>query len=252
MKVYWAVGHGITKIGVDDSGAKGGGQTEQTAGDIVVKSGADTMRSWGVEVRDESYSNDPNFQGTDDLVRAWGADLLVSVHHDWVGDPPGSTPPGFFALWYRANGRALGEAIEAAVARAGFAIRPYPADGYRSDLSILKTVGAIPNVLLECGRIGQYTPEQLRRLGVAIAYGIADYAGIRTTTQEDTMTPEQEARIMSKLDAMQADIDRSQRADAIRSAMIATRLRPASDAADARFAELAASAKAAGIVTGFE
>jgi hypothetical protein len=198
LKVYWGVGHGITAEGVFDSGAKGGGQTEQSAGDIVAKSGADTMRSWGVWVRDECYQDDPNYSRTDNLVRSWGADILVEVHHDWIG-----AEPGFFALWYKSPGHALGNAIEAAVARAGFYVRDYPADGYRANLSLLKNVGNIPAVLVECGRIGQYTPDQLKRLGVAIAQGVADYAKI--DTEEDDMFTDQDRE---KLNALDAQVDR--------------------------------------------
>ncbi|MCA1788742.1 MAG: N-acetylmuramoyl-L-alanine amidase [Thioalkalivibrio sp.] len=177
MKVYVAVGHGIRSDGRYDPGAVSadGNWSEQSAGDIVVKSAADTLRSWGVDVKDEAYQDDPNYSGTDDLVRAWGADLLVTVHHDWI-----KAETGFFALWWKQNGRELGETIEAAVARAGFPLRDYPADGYRGDLSILKTVGSIPVTLVECGRIGQYTTAELRRIGIAIARGIADYAHIET------------------------------------------------------------------------
>lgn len=182
-RVYLAVGHGRKPGGGFDPGASGGGTNEQQAGDVVVKSAADTLRSWGVSVKDEAYQDDPNFAGTDNLVRAWGADLLVSVHHDWI-----KAAPGFFSLWYRENGRVLGRTIERAVANNGFTLRAYPNAGYRDDLSILKTVGSIPNTLIECGRIGQYSTAQLRQLGVAIAYGIADYAGIRTTKEEDDMT----------------------------------------------------------------
>jgi hypothetical protein len=181
MKIYLAVGHGIKPTGGFDPGASGGGQTEQSAGDIVVRSAAAILRSWGATVKDEAYSDDPNFAGTDNLVRAWGADLLVSVHHDW-----NKAGTGFFSLWWKESGRVLGRAIERAVAHAGFTLRIYPNAGYRDDLSILKTVGSIPNTLVECGRIGQYSPEQLKRLGVAIAYGIADYANIKT--EEDEMT----------------------------------------------------------------
>jgi hypothetical protein len=190
LKIYLAVGHGKTATGYDP-GASGGGQTEQSAGDVVVKSAADTLRGWGVTVKDEAYQDDPNFSGTDDLVRSWGADLLVSVHHDWV-----KAPTGFFALWYKENGRILGRAIERAVANRGFALRSYPNAGYRDDLSILKTVGSIPNTLVECGRIGQYSTDQLRKLGVAIAYGIADYAGIRTSQEEPDMTEAEVRKIV--------------------------------------------------------
>jgi N-acetylmuramoyl-L-alanine amidase len=206
-RVYLAVGHGLKPDGTYDPGAAGGGTDEQRAGDVVVKSAADTLRGWNVLVRDEAFQDDPNFAGTDDLVRAWKADLLVAVHHDWI-----KAGKGFFALWYRENGRLLGKVIEANVARAGFALRDYPLEGYRSDLSILKTVGSIPVTLVECGRIGEYTPEQLRQLGVAIAHGIAEYAGVKT--EEDDMFTDQDRELLKEVSKK---LDRSFLSDVARS-----------------------------------
>lgn len=222
-KVFLVVGHGKKPDGTFDPGAAEGAWNEQKAGDIVVKSAADTLRAWGVEVKDEAYQDDPNFVGSTANANAWGADYVVSVHHDW-----NQAPKGFFALWYTEAGHKLGNDIEAAVKASGFALREYPYDGYRGDLYILKNTKA-PTTLIECGRIGEYTPDQLEKLGVAVATGIANHLGI---SKEDEMT-EAEIRdiVRSEIDAISAPEEIAAAQDQLVKAGIMSKTHPAERAA---------------------
>jgi peptidoglycan/xylan/chitin deacetylase (PgdA/CDA1 family) len=81
--------------------------------------------------------------------------------------------------------------IEAAVKAAGFALRDYPLGGYRNALYILKHTNA-PATLIEAGRVGQYTPEELQAMGRAIAAGIANHVGLKAPLpQEVEMTADE-------------------------------------------------------------
>lgn len=181
-KVYLAVGHGLTPDGKTDSpGAVGGGWSEQSAGDIIVKEAADLLRSWGADVKDESYSKDPNFKGTAKLANAWKADYCVAVHHDWS-----KAPEGAFGHWYSVKGKKLADDIQAAVGAAGFKLRP-SWHKRRTDLSLLKET-TMPCVIYECGRIGQESlnePAELKAMGRAIAAGIAKHVGLQTTPKPE-------------------------------------------------------------------
>lgn len=173
-KVYLAVGHGHRDNGTFDPGAVGNGWDEQVAGDIVVAVAAKLLRDAGLDVRDEANRDDPNFPGTTRQANAWGADLLVSVHHDWIGAPEGA-----FGHWVSSGGKEAADHIQQAVGSAGFPLRP-SWHKRRTDLYVLNNTD-MPAVLYECGRIGQNdldTVGELERMGAAIAAGIAAWAGI--------------------------------------------------------------------------
>lgn len=171
-KVYLAVGHGIKPDGMYDPGAVSadGAWNEQTAGDIVVAEVARYLTACGVIVKEEAYDDDPNYIGSAKAANAWGADYAVAVHHDWS-----KAPTGGFGLWYSEAGKRLANAIQAAVGAAGFGLRP---NAYRDDLTFLKAT-TMPAVIYEAGRIGQYTPDQLKRIGTAIGHGIANHVGAK-------------------------------------------------------------------------
>lgn len=193
MRVYLAVGHGRRDNGLFDPGAVGGGWNEQTAGDPIVAEAARTLTAAGFDVLQEAYRDDPNFRGTVRAANAWGADVLVSVHHDWVGAPVGA-----FGHWVSPAGREVADAIQAAVGAAGFPLRP-SWHKRRTDLYLLNRSN-MPTCLYEAGRIGQDeldTEEELRAMGRAIAAGIADWAGAPLDDEELDVD-----EILAKLDAI--------------------------------------------------
>lgn len=180
MKVYLGVGHGIRPDGRFDPGAVGGGWTEQTAGDIIVAEAARVLFDAGLDVRHEAFKSDLNFYGTVRDANRWGADVVVEVHHDWSGAPVGS-----FGHWVSSAGKQVADAIQAAVGRAGFLLRP-SWHKKRDDLYILKHTHA-PCVLYEVGRIGQSDlneERELKVMGRAIARGILDWAGVSAPPPE--------------------------------------------------------------------
>jgi len=219
-KVYLAVGHGHKDDGTFDPGAVGGGWTEQNAGDIIVKEAAKVLAAAGFDVRDEAFKDDPNFPGTTRAANAWGPDLVVEVHHDWVGAPVGA-----FGHWYTKAGKTAADAIQLAVGRSHFPLRP-SWHKRRTDLYILKNTKA-PCVLYEVGKIGQVqlnSPHELRMMGRAIATGIMNHFGV--SVQDTNENEEYDvAEVEKKLDqvlkilgdrntrpSMWRDVDRTKQA----------------------------------------
>jgi len=182
-RVYLAVGHGRRPDGTFDPGAVGGDTNEQKAGDIIVAEAARLLRRAGVDVRDEAHKDDPNFVGTTRAANLWGADLLVSIHHDWIGAPAGA-----FGHWVSEDGKEAADRIQQAVGRAGFPLRP-AWHKRREDLYVLNNTFA-PAVLYEVGRIGDLTADALLRMGAAVADGVADWAGVDLVADGDDMDPD--------------------------------------------------------------
>lgn len=247
-KVLLAVGHGIKSGGGYDPGASGGRWTEQGAGDVIVSEAARCLIALGADVRNEAFSNDPNYSGTIKAANAWPADIAVEVHHDWVGAPEGA-----FAHWYRADSKALADAIQEAVGDAGFTLRP-SWHKRRTDLSFIKSTH-MPSVLYEVGRIGTGTldtPEELRAMGRAIAQGIAAYLGLKQAPkpEEDDLNLEQHERLIGIeqfLVRLGRDIDRSQLASSLRESIAIAVAVGDFDTAD----RLNTDAKGHGFVTGY-
>lgn len=180
-RVYLAVGHGQRDDGRHDPGAVGGGWNEQDAGDHIVAETARLLEAAGVEVYSEANTDDPAFKGTARQANAWGADFVVSIHHDWI-----KAPLGAFGHWYSAAGRDLADDIYRAIGDAGFPLRP-SWHKRRTDLYVLKATRA-PAALIEVGRIGQHdTAEELRGMGRAVAAGIARHLNI--DLEEDDVDP---------------------------------------------------------------
>lgn len=204
-RVYLAVGHGRKPDGTYDPGAVSadGRWSEQKAGDVIVAEAARVLRAWGLEVRDEANKDDPNFAGTAAAANVWGADCVVSIHHDWK-----LAPEGAFGHWYAPKSKPLADAIQAAVGEAGFPLRP---DWHkpRTDLSLLKRTQA-PVVLYEVGRIGQASidePAELQAMGRAIAAGIARYLGLETEEVDDMTQQEKEMLQYAAMWALEAKTD---------------------------------------------
>lgn len=173
-RIYLVVGHGERDDGSHDPGATGEGWTEQTAVDHVIAEAARILENAGETVFSEANSKDPNFPGSTRNANEWGADYVISGHFDWVGAPPGA-----FVHWISSAGKALADDIYDAIEADGWPMRP-SWHKRRTDLYILKHTNA-PCVLVEFGKIGDDIldePEELRKMGRALAAGIAQHIGI--------------------------------------------------------------------------
>lgn len=174
-----SVGHGKKDSGVYDPGASGGGQTEQSAGDIAIRACERRLSSYdGIRVISvEDHTDDPNYDGSIRRINADPVpDLAVTVHHDWSGAPDGA-----FAHWYEGAGEAkrAADLIVQAIGQAGYPIR---GDWHHArNLAFVRRTKC-PAVLLELGHIGQHSTEDLKALGRVVADGIAAHAGATVTT----------------------------------------------------------------------
>lgn len=191
IRVYLAVGHGLKSGGSFDPGTAAGSKTEQSEGDKIVKACADRLRAAGVEVRDEAYSDDPNWPGSAEAANAWSADYAIAVHHDWPGAPRGG-----FGHWHEGSeGEELADAIYGSVEAAGFPMRP---DWHkaRSSLGWLRRTN-MPAVLWECDRIGRVSDHTA--YGHAIADGILAHLGIGAPDTPDAPDSSEERRMFTGL-----------------------------------------------------
>lgn len=165
MKVYLAVGHGRRPNGTNDPGATAGSLTEQNQGDPIVRAAAAALREVpGVEVKHQ-VKGDPNFLGYTAEANAWGADLAVSVHHDWQGAPRGA-----FGFWFPGSelGKSAADKLLNAVDEAGFPLRPSWHKEHDRLHFLRRTT--MPAVLWECDRVGKVRDHE--GYGRALAAGI--------------------------------------------------------------------------------
>lgn len=197
--VYLAVGHGLKPDGTFDPGAVSEDKrwNEQKAGDIVVRQAAWRLRNAGIGVVDEAFKDDPNFVGSTKAANDLRVDLVVAVHHDWYKGIPAT-----FGFWYpgSSKGEKATRLIVDSAARYGFDIRPDWVKP-RDDLYILKRT-SMPATLIECGVIGEAdldTPEELRRMGDAIAHGIANYFGVSMAAPQTDPEPDTEEDEVKKI-----------------------------------------------------
>lgn len=170
-KVLLAVGHGVKPDGTFDPGAvsRDGRWTEQSAGDIVVRvATADLAKI--CDVTGEADRRDANWPGSAALANRLDVDVAVEIHHDWNG---GIDEP--FGHWMSTKGQALATAIVHTYRDAGFGMRE---SWHRKRSLGFLTSTDMPAALIELGRIGQYTPDQLVQLGHLTARGIATYFGL--------------------------------------------------------------------------
>ena len=186
MKVYIAVGHGRKPDGTNDPGATSATATEQNQGDPIVRAAAAALRKVpGVEVKHQT-KGDPNFLGYTREANDWGADVAVSVHHDWSGAPRGA-----FGLWFPGSelGESLANELLDAVDAAGFPLRRN-AHAARGNLHFLRRT-TMPAVLWECDRVGQVRDHV--GYGEALAAGIlawgAKHRGLETDVAPSAPAP---------------------------------------------------------------
>jgi hypothetical protein len=187
LKVYVAVGHGLTPSGREDPGAIGNGWTEQTAGDRIAAAATDRLRAAGVRVLSEAYRRDPNYVGSAEAANAFDADAIVAIHHDVR-----TAPEGTFAYHHPGSsaGQALAQAQVDRFTHAGLPTRPAwlgPGLGFADgpvaprNLYILReTRGAAS--LLEVGPIGHPTldeDDELAERGDLVGLAVLDWAGIK-------------------------------------------------------------------------
>lgn len=189
MKVYLAVGHGRQPSGVVDPGATSadGSATEQNQGAPIVASAAAALsRVPGVQVRAQG-EGDPNFVGYTAEAIEWGADVLVSVHHDWRGAPRGA-----FGFWHSsaAHSKRLADRLFAQVKAAGLPMRPRHHTA-RDGLYVLSRPARkrprMASVLWECDRIGEV--EDLAGYGELLAAGIVEHGRREGLLPKDTEVP---------------------------------------------------------------
>lgn len=193
--VYLAVGHGRRDDGVFDPGTSTpDGRTEQSEGAPIVAAAAEALRDAGIDVVAQQ-EGDPNFPGYTREANEVGADLAVTVHHDWTG-----APRGCFGHWFpgSSQGKALADAIRDALDED--LDWPCRHDWHRGrNLHFLRNT-AMPAVLWECDRIGEVTDHAA--YGRAIAAGIAARLGIEL---EDDMDAETKRKIHEIHDALGGD-----------------------------------------------
>jgi len=214
-KVYLAVGHGRRPDGTIDPGATLGSATEQNQGEPIVEACAARLLAAGLNVRWQK-AGDPNFPGYTKAANEYGADLAVSVHHDWSGAPRGA-----FGFWISPEGKRAADAIFRAVERAGFPMRP-SWHKRRDNLHFLNNT-RMPAVLWECDRVGSVTNHS--RYGRALAKGILDYFDWTASEplKDGAMTPAQEAKLdesLTRLGELEA------RVQSLRDDMTNVHLRP--------------------------
>ena len=177
-----SVGHGVRPDGTFDPGAVGGGTSEQEAGDIVVAEMARLLTKSGFKVFSEAYSNDPNFYGSVKRINyVTKPKVAVTIHHDWSGAPQGA-----FGFWHPLSlkGKKLADLMLAEVKAAGFQTRD---NWHKSRLLYFTRKTNPPAVLWECGRIGEYTEDQLKKMARALAQALARYFGRELTVE--TLVP---------------------------------------------------------------
>lgn len=164
--LYLAVGHGRAANGRWQPGAQhaGNGAMEVDAAQIMVDAMVEVLRDApGVQLTAES-GNHPNFHGSRAAANAAGVDDCIEVHQDSA-----TAPPGAFAHWYPGSKGAHGLAnrLVSSIHERGVPIRT---DWHRPrpGLHFLRET-TCRAVLVEVGRVGDYGPKELRRLGRAMA-----------------------------------------------------------------------------------
>lgn len=171
VKVYLAVGHGFRPDGTWDPGTTRGLFTEQSEGRPIVAAMAEALgRVRGITVKHEA-TGDPNFVGTVKAANDWGADLLVSVHHDWH-----AAPRGAFGHWWPGadDAERLADEMRDALDSIGWPLRR-SWHKPRTDLYLLRE-SRMTAVLWEADRIGEVAGRH-EAYGRALAAGVATYLG---------------------------------------------------------------------------
>lgn len=164
--LYLAIGHGRTPEGRRDPGAEhpGTGALEIDAAQIMVDAMTKVLRDApGVELIVESGDH-PNVVGSVAAANAAGVDDCIEVHQDTA-----AAPPGAFAHWYAgaSSAQRLADRMIAAMRDEGLQTRT---DWHRARSGLYwvrKTTCRA--VLLEIGRVGDFSSDQLRAFGRRLA-----------------------------------------------------------------------------------
>lgn len=164
--LYLAVGHGRAANGRWQPGAQhaGNGAMEVDAAQVMVDAMVEVLRDApGLQLTAES-GNHPNYHGSRAAANAAGVDDCIEVHQDSA-----TAPPGTFAHWYPGSKGAhrLANGLVSSIHERGVPIRT---DWHRPrpGLHFLRET-TCRAVLVEVGRVGDFGPKELRRLGRAMA-----------------------------------------------------------------------------------
>lgn len=164
--LYLAVGHGRAPNGRWQPGAQhpGNGAMEVDAAQVMVDAMVAVLQDApGLRLTAESGDH-PNYRGSRAAANAAGVDDCIEVHQDSA-----SAPPGAFAHWYPGakGARRLADRLVSSIHEQGVPIRT---DWHRAraGLHFLRET-TCRAVLVEVGRVGDYGPKELRRLGRVMA-----------------------------------------------------------------------------------
>lgn len=164
--LYLAVGHGRAANGRWQPGAQhpGNGAMEVDAAQVMVDAMVEVLQDApGVRLISESGDH-PNYRGSRAAANAAGVDDCIEVHQDSA-----TAPPGAFAHWYPGSKGAhrLADGLVSSIRERGV---PFRSDWHRPrpGLHFLRET-TCRAVLVEVGRVGDYGPAALRKLGRGMA-----------------------------------------------------------------------------------
>ena len=195
LDVYLAIGHGRhPTTGRIDQGATDGTVTEQSEGDLICRAAERHLIDvYGLTVYRQPRGG-PDFRGTIPDIERRKPRVAVEVHHDWI-----KAPRGGFGFWRTDDQLRLCRFIQQHYLQAGLPVRNnmQHLPGTSSFPAIVRRTHA---VLWEADRIGAVTDHGL--YGRVLADGIAQFLKAEPITEDDVMSPEQEA----KFDALARDV----------------------------------------------
>lgn len=176
--LYLAVGHGMSPRGQWQPGAihPDTGATEVDANRIMVDAMREVLEGQrNLELHVESGSDHPNMVGSVARANAIGVDDCIEIHQDTP-----AAPPGAFVHWYEGTGPAkqLADRIVTSIHEQGVPIR-HDWHRARPGLYFLRK-SECRSVLVEVGRVGDFSAEKLQEIGRAMAHAyLADTAEAR-------------------------------------------------------------------------
>ena len=177
MRIWFDTGHLNA-----DSGAVGGGQVEVKRNDLLADE-VENLAKWQGWIvgstNEKDYTQSLSNRIAD--ATAFGADIFVSIHHDWVG--------GAQAVIYQNTddskevyGRRLAGFINRRIDKTNDGIPTHGIYADRRGLGILK--GKMPSVVIEASRVQD--PYVVANMAKWIIQGICDFLG---TTYREKPTP---------------------------------------------------------------
>lgn len=165
--LYLAVGHGRASDGKMQVGSidPRTGQREIDAAAVIVDAMVDVLkRAPNIRLWAESGRDHPNLVGSVARANRRGAQDCIEVHQDWH-----RAPPGAFAHWYPSarGARTLANRLVRGLRDEGLDFRPRWHKP-RSELYFLRETKCRA-VLVEVGRVGDFSKKELREYGRALA-----------------------------------------------------------------------------------